>query len=251
MQALWHKWIQEDNVSSCLLRESSTPVPNVSFIIYTSCTRKKALLSIIYLFFADSRITGVTLRGEETDVQINCLNHLRAAFPGTPARDSVRRCQGVELLPLLHLLRRLTKRHRHRHRVHLKQDRAAYFSGFSSAGHLPINTLHFRRSPTDTAQSPRARKIAPQSRAIISLIREQLLDHPTLTLAGEAYAISRYATPNGVRLLGSEINRHEDLRFYIFVCAKYPPLSRCVFRIRPGRCTLITALIKRIYVLVD
>lgn len=56
------------------------------------------------------------------------INHLRAAFAGSPAGNSVCRCQGVELFSLFHLLRRLTKRHRHRHRVHLKQDHAAYFS---------------------------------------------------------------------------------------------------------------------------
>lgn len=119
----WYKWIREDNVSSCLPLESVTPMPNVFFIIYTLCTRKRVLLSIIYLFFINSQIrkSRTFLVGEKKIyVEINCLNHLRATFPRAPARDSVRRCQGVQLLPLLHLFRRLTKRHRHRHRVHLK-----------------------------------------------------------------------------------------------------------------------------------
>ena len=54
--------------------------------------------------------------------------YLRATFPGTAAGNRVRRCQGIELLSFLHLLRRLTKWHCHRYRVHLKleQHRTAY-----------------------------------------------------------------------------------------------------------------------------
>ena len=52
--------------------------------------------------------------------------YLGATFPRTLAGHGVKRRQCVQLLPLLHLLRRLTKRHRHRHRVHFKQHRTDY-----------------------------------------------------------------------------------------------------------------------------
>lgn len=139
----------------------------VSSFIHYVLGRKSYYPLFIFHRLADSR-TGVFLRGEETDVEINCSNHLGAALPGTPTGDSVRRCQGVELLPLLHLLRRLTKRHRHRHRVHLKQNRAAYFFRIFLGGPATSRLTHLHFPGRTPHRSPRARRIAPWSRAIIS-----------------------------------------------------------------------------------
>lgn len=74
--------------------------------------------------------------------------YLGATFSGTSAGDSVRRRQGVELLPFLHLLRRLTKRHCHRHRVHFKQHRTAYLRFVSREPSLilSLSVLHLLSS---------------------------------------------------------------------------------------------------------
>lgn len=104
-----------------------------------------------------------------TYIHTKSNNHLRAAFAGTPTGNGVRRREGVKLLTLLHLLRRLTKRHRHRHRVHFKQDHAAYLSnalffvksrrGDSSpaslltSGTISVDRRELRRSFRDRVRS--------------------------------------------------------------------------------------------------
>lgn len=93
---------------------------SVKYIFHYLYSREKLILFICHLLqirglsmFLDTIFLGLT------SPRIN-LDYLRAAFPRTPTRDSVRWCQSVKFLPLLHLLHRLTKRHCHCHRVHLK-----------------------------------------------------------------------------------------------------------------------------------